>query len=196
MSVTGAHEALRFSPSGGGVELAPEAFWWTCTCRGQTSADGVLLADVGSALADTGQPSLADWPYDSTLGFGSESPPPAAGPLPWLTAGLQWVALAHDGIEDEIEAHLAAGRAVVLILEVTQEFELPDAEGVIALPPLTAPDGDYHAVLLVGADTDPAGASFFMVMNSWGHGWGVGGFGWLPVSYLEAFAVQAAVVVP
>ena len=33
-----------------------------------------------------------------------------------------------------------------------------------------------------------------LVRNSWGEFWGAGGYGWLPMDYLIAYALQAVVV--
>jgi hypothetical protein len=196
-ALTAGNEALRSSGSSGSAEQhAPEALWWGCTTKGQTSPEGVLLKDVGAALTDVGQPTLEVWPYDPGLGSGTEDPPASAGLAPWHTAKLKAILLSHDGIEDAVEDHLSRGLPVVVILEVTLEFLSPDAEGHVAVPGLTTPAGDYHAVLAVGAATDPVRGRRLLVRNSWGPWWGLGGYAWLPVAYLESFAVQAAVVVP
>lgn len=190
------HEALRASENAGKVEaLAPEALWWSCTRRGQTGATGVLLSDVGLALADTGQPALEDWPFDDSLGPGTEDPPAGAGPAPWLKADLRAIPLAHDGIEDEVEDWLSRGTPVGLVIEVTQEFEFPDSHGHISTPSMTVGPGEYHAVVAVGVATHQAHGRRLLIRNSWGAGWGLGGYGWLPLAYLQSFAVQACVVV-
>jgi hypothetical protein len=105
--------------------------------------------------------------------------------------------LAHDGIEDLIEDALAVVLPLVLVIELTQEFEDATADGEIALPALTAPVGDYHAVLALGAATSTDGTSRrLLIRNTWGSGWGAGGYGWLPLDYLIAFAVQVATIDP
>jgi Papain family cysteine protease len=194
-ALTAAHEAIASFLRAQTAAYATEALWWHCHKLGQTSAQGVLLADVGAALVDSGQPELSLWPYDLTLGFGTVDPPPAAGLGPWETARLAWLQLQHDGIEDPLEDQLAAGYPVVLIVEVTPEFSNPDTEGHIGIPALTAAAGEYHAVVAVGAATESSKGRRLLIRNSWGAWWGLGGYGWLPLGYLRAFAVQAATVV-
>ncbi|MHB8959590.1 MAG: C1 family peptidase [Candidatus Limnocylindrales bacterium] len=107
------------------------------------------------------------------------------------------IPLAHDGTEDEIEDRLSRDVPVLVIVEVTKAFEIPDNEGHIQTPSLTAGPGDYHAVLAVGAATHPTHGRRLLVRNSWGPYWGLGGYGWLPLDYLVSFAVQAgAVIIP
>jgi hypothetical protein len=192
-SLSHAHEAAVAGSAD--AVMAPEAIWWHCSKLGQVSADGMQMEHGGKALARTGQPHLAAWPWNPLLGAGTEDPPPAAGRPPWRTATMTPLQLAHGGIEDDLEDALAEGQPVVLVVEVTDEFENPDADGVIATPDIRSPAGDYHAVLVVGAATR-AGARRLLVRNSWGEYWGAGGYGWLPIDYLIAFAVQAVVVDP
>jgi hypothetical protein len=175
--------------------MAPEAVWWQCTKLKQVTAKGILLEHGGQAIAQAGQPSLTDWPWNPYLGVGTEDPPLAAGQPPWHTATMTPLRLAHDGTETGIEDALAAGRPVVLVIEVTAEFENADADGTIELPDIRSPTGDYHAVLTVGAATDPARGRRLLVRNSWSEFWGAAGYGWLPMDYLIAYAIQAAIVV-
>jgi hypothetical protein len=104
--------------------------------------------------------------------------------------------LAHDGVEDALEDELEAGRCVVLVLEIADEFEFPDQAGFVSLPDLTSDVGDYHAVLAAGAATSATRGRHLLIRNTWGPEWGVGGYCWLPITYLESFAVQAAVAIP
>jgi hypothetical protein len=190
----GANHEARRSQDGDRVEaLSPESLWRRCTQLGLTGPDGVLLVDVADALTAVGQPSLALWPYNLQLGPGTEEPPAAVGPEPWLTARFEELDLAHDGVEDDLEARVAGGSAVVLVIELTDELDQPGPNGQIDLPNLRAPAGDYHAVVVVGAATRN-NDRYLMIRNSWGEGWGAGGYAWLPVAYLESFAVQAGVV--
>lgn len=188
-----AHEAAVDATSYN-APRAPEAVWWHCTILQQVSAGGMLLEHGGQALARTGQPSLTDWPWNPNLGVSTEQPPVAVGRPPWKTATVMPLHLAHDSTEDETEAALANGRPVVLVVEVTAEFENAATDGVIETPDIRSPAGDYHAVLVVGAATDPVRGRRFLVRNSWGEFWGASGYGWLSINYLVAFAAQAAVV--
>ncbi len=206
-SLSHAHEAAVAGPAG--AVMAPEAIWWHCSKLGQVSAEGMQMEQGGKALERTGQPPLAAWPWNPLLGAGTEDPPPVVGRPPWRTAIMTPLELAHDGIEDDLEDKLAAGQPVVLVVEVTDEFENPDVDGVIATPDIRSPAADYHAVLVVGASshintesrpqtahqTAPAvDQRHLLIRNSWGEFWGAGGYGWLPVDYLIAFAGQAALI--
>jgi C1A family cysteine protease len=106
---------------------------------------------------------------------------------------LNSVPLSGDGVEDAIEDTLESQRPVVLTLEITDEFDNPSSTGEIAVPAITAQTGAYHAVLVVGADQRRS-VRHFLIRNSWGPYWGLGGYGWLPVGYTIAFAVQAGAI--
>ncbi|WP_158879592.1 C1 family peptidase [Amycolatopsis anabasis] len=193
-AVAGGHEATRSRPDVPPEPFAPEAIWWYCSERGQTGNDGMLLTDAATAVSDLGQPPLDHWPYNPALGSGTEPPPPTAGAPPWSTATIRQLRLAHDGVEDRVEDELAAGAPVILLVEVTEQFAVPNDDGHVELPDLRAQPGGYHAVLCVGAATDPLRGRRLLIRNSWGEYWGLGGYCWLPMAYLVAFVPQAAVV--
>lgn len=189
-ALTGAHEA---DPSAT-EPLAPEPIWWRCHHLQQAGPDGTLLAHAGAALASVGQSDLAAWPYDPNLGYGTEDPPSSCGSPPWKRAGFTKIQLAHDGVEDEIEDHLADGYPVVLIVELADEFYDPTVDGYVELPSIRSNAQEYHAVLAAGARTEGPAGRHLLVRNSWGREWGLGGYCWLPLDYLIAFATEAAVV--
>lgn len=195
ISLSLAHDALDGSGPTVDAAKAPEAIWWHCAQRGQTHPDGMGLNHAGDALADSGQPPLSQWPWNPNLGYGTEDPPTIAGAPPWQQARTYVFEPAHDGVEDRIEDTLGAGYPLVLVVEVTKEFEDPAPDGSINVPDIRSPAGDYHAVLVVGATTDPAKGRRLLIRNSWSEAWGAAGYGWLPLDYLVANAVQAAVVI-
>lgn len=177
--------------------LAVEPLWQHCLNNGHASHNGTTLAAGSDALAVKGHTLEPCWPYNDSLGAGTEPEPATATQAIWYKAAAVDAPLAHDGIEELADDALAAGLPLVLVVELTQEFEQPTTNGEIALPALTAPVGDYHAVLAVGAATDPGGTNRrLLIRNSWGPAWGAGGYGWLPLDYLIAFAVQAAAIDP
>lgn len=192
-AVTGAHDAQCLVD--GESARAVEALWHHAVNEDRVQSAGTTMTAILDAVATAGQPSTEDWPFVPTLGIGTQDPPQSCGPPPWRTARFRQVQLAHDGTEALIEQELVDGRCVVLVLEIGDEFTFPDGDGFVAVPDLRAEMGDYHAVLVVGAVNTDRGRHL-IVRNSWGTGWAVGGHCLLPLAYLEAFAVQAASLVP
>lgn len=197
-SITAAHESARSRMAAPGAEmLAVEPLWQYCLRTGHASHKGTTLQAASAAVSAKGQTAEMYWPYNDALGADTETEPAPAAQADWYTADVIDVSLAHDGIESLLEQALTVGLPIVLVLELTRQFEQPTAQGEISTPPLTAPLGDYHAVLAVGASTSKDGTSRrLLIRNTWGPGWGAGGYGWLPLDYLIAFAEQAAAIDP
>jgi C1A family cysteine protease len=69
---------------------------------------------------------------------------------------------------------------------------MAEPDGVIAMPKT----GDYaaggHAVLVVGyQDGEGDGGGRFIIRNSWGESWGIGGYGLLPYGYVDDYGQDA-----
>jgi Papain family cysteine protease len=186
-AIATAHEAER-----PGFVAAVEPVWWRLREWHLADEKGTTLGSAGAALSHTGHCAAPLWPYNNALGLYTEPPPAAAGAPQWTCADLVAVVIAHDGVEDAIEDELASGHPVTLVVEVSNGFQYPEPDGFIPVPHITAPVAGYHAVLIVGAWTDPTHGRVFLVRNSWGEYWAAGGYGLLPVDYLVDFGAQAA----
>lgn len=75
---------------------------------------------------------------------------------------------------DSVKGELYRARPVFIGVEVPSDFQQLRGPQVYAEPKY-APDG-RHAMVVVGYDDS---RSALKVMNSWGAGWGDGGFGWI-----------------
>jgi hypothetical protein len=83
--------------------------------------------------------------------------------------------------EIAVKSALANSQAVSIGFTVYESFETPDASGVVPLPN-TAREQMLggHGVLVVGYDD---AAQHWIVRNSWGAGWGDGGYVYMPYGY-------------
>jgi C1A family cysteine protease len=93
----------------------------------------------------------------------------------------------------QIKTQLAAGLPSMFGFTVYASMRAPGLAGKIPMP---APHENVvggHAIVAVGYDdalqiTNPAGSpktkGALLIRNSWGTGWGQGGYGWLPYDYV------------
>lgn len=130
-------------------------------------------------LGTDGQPDEIAWPYDPGVNEEVISPIPPLGLITPVDCCQVKVALGADPAE--VVAHLKSGVAPIVGL-MTTPLLMALRGGV-----LTEPDAhlDGHAVLVVGAATYNGpnlgvlrpGDELMCVQNSWGPGWGNGGYG-------------------
>ena len=120
-----------------------------------TSTEGGL-----KGVQITGAYLEADWPYSATQAAPNAKPAYKISRYQKLT-----------GI-DEIKARLFAGQAVVAQINVTRDFDKPDARGHVVVRTPLLPIGG-HSVAVVGYNEKTAEFTF---ANMWGAGWGNKGF--------------------
>ncbi len=181
-----AHEAKSTASE----HLCVEYLFFHAVARttGQNPAFGTTMAAAAAALSDEGQPIETAWPYTPDP-VAPWSPPPVISP-PFHKATLSPGQLSFEGVV----AALDAGVLVVLGLVITDAFYRPDNEGRVAD---VSPDIERggHAVLAVGHGVDPRGAASLLIRNSWGTGWGLGGYAWLSSGYVHRQLHETAVLI-
>lgn len=185
MATSSAHQLTRAQAA----PFAPDALWMHAVDAGATSDRGTTIAAIGRALQEWGQPAELDWPYE--LPSSSLVPPSTVGSPPWSTAVLQVDVATPRGALDL----LSSGIVSVATLRVYDSFYL--TQGARSLDVLEPSEFFYghHAICIVGYVED-GGRRWFVIQNSWGAGWGDGGFALLSDRYLAATLVELAVVSP
>lgn len=147
---------------------------------GVNTDSGAMLRDVISSLADTGICPESDWPYNE--GQFTAKPPDEA----YTHAALSKISLyARLTTLQDMQMCLATGHPFVFGFTVYSSFESQQtaSTGVAYLPGSGESIVGGHAVCAVGYEKTSDGLRF-IVRNSWGVGWGQGGYFTMPADYL------------
>ncbi len=167
-----------------------------------------LKGDTGATLRTTmgamvlfGVPPEEHWPYtDAAQGFDREPP---AFCYAFAQNYQTIIYYRHDPpgtgaaeVVARLKAGLAAGHPAMFGFTVYDSIAQADTTGRIPFPgPRERVEGG-HAVVAVGYDDamrignagggakTPGTEGAFLIRNSWGAGWGEGGYGWLPYAYV------------
>ncbi|MGD8238756.1 MAG: C1 family peptidase [Armatimonadota bacterium] len=151
----------------------------TRSLLGWTGDTGAFVRSTIKAMRIFGTCPEDYWLYD--VGRFDDEPSPFC-----YAFALSYRALTYyrmDGLED-LKASLAQSQPFAFGFSVYESIWRPEVEetGEIPLPGPTDRQIGGHAVVAVGYD-DSQGA--LLIRNSWGTGWGVEGYGWLPYEYVE-----------
>ncbi|HSU99415.1 MAG TPA: GH25 family lysozyme [Roseiarcus sp.] len=161
--------------------------------------EGTIGSDAGANIRD-GIKSVASigdcpetlWPYDDTpaLQPGNIFPPDARAAMAPSDACFQ-SAIRHTALEylsidqnlADMKDCLGSGYPFVFGFTVFPSFEsdLVASNGKVPMPGADEQTIGGHAVMAVGYDDQ---AQVFIVRNSWGTGWGDGGYFYMPYAYL------------
>ena len=139
---------------------------------------GAMLRDGIKTLAKQGVCTEARWPY--LISKFTKKPPPTCYKEALDRQILSYQRLATT---DEMRACLADKFPFVFGFSVYESFESQEVAktGIVPMPKAAEKQLGGHAVLAVGYDD---AKKQFIVRNSWGPDWGIGGYFMMPYKYL------------
>lgn len=143
------------------------------------SDSGAMLRDGIKALAAQGACPEAMWPYEEDK-F-AQRPPAPCYKIGKTHPAVEYQRLGQDA--GEMKACLAAGYPFVFGFTVYESFESDEVAhtGVVAMPDGSEMSMGGHAVMAAGYDD---ASQRFLVRNSWGSAWGMGGYFTIPYGYV------------
>jgi C1A family cysteine protease len=158
--------------------------------------EGTVNQDSGASIRDTIKAAvsygIADetlWPYD--ISKFAVNPPLAV----WTAASTHKITSYHsiaDGDGATFRSTLASGLLIEFGFTVYDYMLSADmaAKGYLPLPSASEAVQGGHAVCLVGYNDQfktPKGTitKAYLVRNSWGTNWGIGGYFWMDAAYVE-----------
>jgi C1A family cysteine protease len=158
---------------------------------------GLEIRDGFTVISKDGAPAETDWPY--VVSKFAEKPPARA-----YSDGLHDLAVKFGQVDpDAIDDTIASGYPVVQGFDVYPGFE-SDAvaqTGIVPMPAAGEESIGGHCTVIVSTPVDGAdlaqygaeiggvpGVKYRKHANSWGDGWGQGGFYWAPVELTEKYA--------
>lgn len=141
--------------------------------------EGATPRGMLETIREDGQPPESEWPYLKAVpsDIATWKPPAKAEPL--FRRGSNCGKM-NCG---EIKTQLDTGKPVLLTMCLSNAFFSPDEDGLIAANEPPDPHR-RHAVIAVGHG-EKAGQRVFLIRNSWGDNWGIGGYAWVTYSYME-----------
>lgn len=142
---------------------------------------GARIRDGIKSVAKIGVAPETDWPYVSPETNFAVKPPDQA----YTDAKTHLVTLYQRLIQElsTLKGCLASGYPFVFGFTCYESFESDEVakSGILPMPKSKETVVGGHAVLCVGYDDN---AQQFIVRNSWGNGWGQGGYFMMPYAYL------------
>ena len=150
-----------------------------------TMNEPVSTASMRDALEQDGQPAEVACPYGVPRAI-DWTPPVGLAPL-WRRASTLLKGTLPSKV---LRAALAASRANVLTLLITESFYGPDAATFEVADDASVVVGEHAVVVVAVRDGGTGVGAFYLVRNSWGPDWGVEGHAWLPQSYVDARAID------
>lgn len=142
---------------------------------------GAQIRDGIKSVATLGAPPETDWPYN--INAFTDKPPASA----YADAKLDLVTTYSRVTQNltQMQGCLAEGFPFVLGFTVYESFESQAVaeSGIVPMPTTGEKIVGGHCVVAVGYDDTKRA---FIIRNSWGTGWGLQGYCYMPYEYLIA----------
>ncbi len=107
-------------------------------------------------------------------------------------AFFQYGATVSDDIINQMKQWLAGGDPILIAVPVLPEFDQPAGAQCIVDLPTQGESRGGHAITIVGYDDSIGGnVGGFKIVNSWGTGYGCGGFAYLSYRWFKQYADEA-----
>ncbi|MCB5188875.1 C1 family peptidase [Methylobacillus caricis] len=143
------------------------------------NGEGFMVSTVTHAVETFGQPHESLHPYNINDLYAPKTPPPS-NLQPFYKVKFNNIDLGMDEVISTIEK----GNIVGIAVAVTTSLYYP-VDNLVEFESNVLP-GEYHALVVTGLGKHKDSTElYFKVRNSWGDAWGVGGYAWLPKSYLD-----------
>ncbi len=151
--------------------------------EGDVKSDGgAQIRDGVKSVAQVGVCNETQWPYDPKILFKK----PAKVCYKSAKANLveQYVSIDNTDI-NQLKSCLSGGDPFVFGFTVYESFESQQVAntGILNMPAAGESTVGGHAVLAVGYDDSK---NAFIVRNSWGAGWGLAGYFYMPYAYMTS----------
>jgi len=161
-------------------------YYFTRLTEGTPNEDsGAEIRDTIKTIADYGLADEKLWPYD--ISKFTVKPPQNVVTDAAQRKAVTYIRIDQDGMTsteviNSMKQQLAAGNTMEFGTYCYQSIYDVGSDGMIPAPKKNETPIGGHALHIVGYD-DVKKA--FLLQNSWGVGWGMSGFGYLPYSYFE-----------
>lgn len=157
--------------------------------KDQTCDGGSNIADALNVIESQGALPLEDFHYDDKSC--AQQPTDAQIQSAWEYRIAKWMQVNVQSLT-EMKAQIARGIPVVVGIHVADSFQNFTGGGVYRRSAKKEADLGGHALLVVGYSE---ALKAFKVMNSWGPGWGDGGFAWIDYATFQSIAEEGYVTI-
>lgn len=140
---------------------------------------GAMIRDGIKALVTYGVCTESKWPYDITKFTNKPTPACYKEALTHTISSYQRLTTLND-----MKSCLASGFPFVFGFSVYDYFESQEmaTTGILKMPQPTERVLGGHAICAVAYDDSKQA---FLIRNSWGSGWGINGYFWMPYEYIS-----------